>query len=420
VINRHALYAFALATALVTSARAQDAFPAIADGSTLRIALERGPCFGDCPVYSVEIRGDGTVIYDGGGFVAIPGKHITKISRRAVSDLVARFREIDFLHLQDQYSASITDQATYQTTIAFDGRKKSVIDYAGPMAGMPKSMTELEDAIDVAAGIQKWIKGDADTMGALRAEGWDFHSQDDEHQSLLESASGAGDVKLVEDLLAAGASANTRFGCDALEDAAYKSNLALVKLLVGADAPPYWPAVSGDHGIYCDALQTAAQQGVPEIVTLILGRHPDVNARDASGETALMFLSRNDIAFFGHDQDFAQSARLLIAAGADVNARDDKGYSVLMDANHDVALVRVLLDAGARDLNRPDPKSKRTPLMLSADPDVTQVLLEAGADPYAKDGDGKTALDSAQKDNWRKTAPVLQRWMAQHPQKLPN
>lgn len=66
------------------------------------------------------------------------------------------------------------------------------------------------------------------------------------------------------------------------------------------------------------------------------------------------------------------------------------------------------------DLNGRDNRG-RTPLMESDAPAVTRVLLEAGADPYLRDGDGKTALDLAQ--DWQKTAPGLKAWMAAHPPK---
>jgi len=46
-------------------------FPEIHDWSTLRIGLKRGTCFGSCPAYELEIRGDGTVRYKGQAHVAV-------------------------------------------------------------------------------------------------------------------------------------------------------------------------------------------------------------------------------------------------------------------------------------------------------------------------------------------------------------
>ena len=55
-------------------------FPEIKDWNTLKITLTRGPCFGSCPAYSVEIDGDGTVRYNGKGWVAIEGIDTAKDS----------------------------------------------------------------------------------------------------------------------------------------------------------------------------------------------------------------------------------------------------------------------------------------------------------------------------------------------------
>ena len=134
-------------------------FPAIADWSTLRIRLERSACFGTCPIYSVEISGDGTVNYLGERFVKVTGGQTAHISRKAVRDLYAAFVKADFFWTKDSYEAPITDLPTYTVSISFDGRAKSVLDYAGKSQGLPKAVADLEDAIDKAAGTEKWIKG---------------------------------------------------------------------------------------------------------------------------------------------------------------------------------------------------------------------------------------------------------------------
>ena len=394
------------------------AFPSLADPSTLKITLDRDACFGQCPIYSVEIDGDGTVQYLGSGFVAVAGKHTSKISDQAVRDLIALFRGADFFWLFDRYAASVTDNPTYRVGIAFDGKKKVVEDYVGAAVGMPQSVTDLEEAIDRAAGVRKWVAGDADTMDSLRAEGWDFRVNDDVHLQLLETAA-LSNTDLVEKLLAAGVSAKTRFGCEALSAAADKGDTEAIKALTGAGAPTHWAAGTGDRNYPCEALQTAARRGVPEIIQFILNEHPDVNATDESGTTALMELAGNDFVTTElKGQNFGEAARLLIAAGADVNARDQRGESAIMKAHYDPGLVRILLRSGATDINRLDALG-RTPLMASTDPDVSQALLEAGADPYLKDVDGKTTLDWADERN-KDGRPVLERWMTAHPQKQPN
>jgi len=64
------------------------------------ISLERGPCFGDCPVYRLTIRGDGRVDWLGEEHVAAPGARSRQIAPADVQALenelaAARFFERD-------------------------------------------------------------------------------------------------------------------------------------------------------------------------------------------------------------------------------------------------------------------------------------------------------------------------------------
>lgn len=133
------------------------AFPQIKDWSSLRISLMRTMCFGTCPDYTVTIAGDGTVTWAGGRFVKVHGAATGHIAPEKVHALFERFRKAEFFWLLDDYSAAITDFPAQVTTISFDGNKKSVRDYAGPMIGMPEAVGELERAIDEAANTAQWI-----------------------------------------------------------------------------------------------------------------------------------------------------------------------------------------------------------------------------------------------------------------------
>jgi hypothetical protein len=79
-----------------------------------------------CPVYSVEVRGDGQVFFNGEENVPVLGPHRSRISREAVTSLFAAFREADFFSLKDEYVALVTDNRSCTTSIEFDGHKKSV------------------------------------------------------------------------------------------------------------------------------------------------------------------------------------------------------------------------------------------------------------------------------------------------------
>ncbi len=138
-------------------------FPEIKDWNSLHIKLQRTVCYGTCPAYSIEIRGDGSVTYIGGSFTLITGTHHDQIPKNAVVDLVNQFRAADYFSLKDHYHWNVTDNPTYTTSIEFDGHKKEVIDYVGLEDGMPEVVEMLENNIDDAVGIEKWLQHTSQT-----------------------------------------------------------------------------------------------------------------------------------------------------------------------------------------------------------------------------------------------------------------
>ena len=181
-------------------------FPEIQDGNKLEITLERTSCFGTCPAYKVEIHGDGSMVYTGTRFVAITGEHRDHISDEAVGQIVEAFRRADYFSLRDKYIQSVTDNATYQTSISIGGHTKSVTNYVGEEVGMPQTVTDLENEIDHIADTAKWIRGDAATVPALKSENWNFNSP--QAATTLVRVARSGDADAVRELIAAGVAVN--------------------------------------------------------------------------------------------------------------------------------------------------------------------------------------------------------------------
>jgi hypothetical protein len=136
------------------------AFPAIRDWHSLRITLTRTMCYGTCPAYSVMIDGDGTVTWDGKTYVAVKGQHTGKIAPEQVKALYSAFKKADFFWLLDTYASRITDMPSTIVTLAYDGRSKTVTDYAGLRIGMPQAVADLELLIDKTANTGQWIGED--------------------------------------------------------------------------------------------------------------------------------------------------------------------------------------------------------------------------------------------------------------------
>ena len=123
----------------------------------LEIRLARGACFGFCPVYTVTITGEGAVRYEGRNHVDAVGVRTATIPAADVARLVARFDEVGFDRLQDAYRSQATDLPTFTISITRNGHTKTVVDYGGVSAGMPRAVRDLEDEIDRVAGTAQWV-----------------------------------------------------------------------------------------------------------------------------------------------------------------------------------------------------------------------------------------------------------------------
>ena len=121
----------------------------------VEITLERTGCYGTCPVYSVTIHSDGTVIYEGKHFVRILGIQTYTIPEESVTELVGMFYEINYFSLHDRYDVSVTDLPTVITSITIGNETKRVSNYAN--AGPPR-LYELESKIDEITDSQSFWK----------------------------------------------------------------------------------------------------------------------------------------------------------------------------------------------------------------------------------------------------------------------
>lgn len=138
---------------------------------TLTIQLERSACLGTCPAYSVTISGDGRVEYNGKSHVKETGAREGQITTDKIRALASEFARAKFWGLGEEYSGEkwkkckgyCTDMATAVTELKVKGVTHRVKHYYG-CGGVPKSLFELESAIDKSANSGQWT-GDVSKAG---------------------------------------------------------------------------------------------------------------------------------------------------------------------------------------------------------------------------------------------------------------
>ena len=348
-------------------------FPQVRDWNSVRVHLERGRCR-PCIDYSVDIRGDGDVEFDGGSGMMIPGRHHGHISQQAVRDLVSAFQQADYFSLLNEYVYEVSDARRVAINLGFDGHNKSVLDYAGIACGIPDVVDHLENTIDRIAETAKWTQGNAQTGPALLAENWNFKAITDENRALFTNAAAHRLNDLVQLCLDRSGQVNPLWSCS-LEGAAASGDLQLVRLLLQKGINPNNPPCGlgpGDPTV----LMNAARSGNAQVVREILKHHPNVNEKYGNDQAALaLFLQMARTI-----TDAPTITRLLIAAGGDVNNRDPSGRTpIFYTCGQLPELVDILAKAGA-GLNTTD-NAGETPLMACFNVASVRELLSAGADP---------------------------------------
>jgi hypothetical protein len=162
-MSRRALLALGAALAACGPRAPRAPAPETAATPATVVALERGPCFGTCPVYRVTLSADGLVEFVGTRFVSRVGADSARIAPEAVDGLVRALEAGGFFALADAYVPDApacgryhTDAPTVSLSVQAPERAKTVRHDHG-CGGAPEELTRLEHLVDSVAGSTRWI-----------------------------------------------------------------------------------------------------------------------------------------------------------------------------------------------------------------------------------------------------------------------
>jgi hypothetical protein len=396
----------------------------------VHIILERTGCYGSCPSYWVEVYGDGRVIYHGGRYVDVQGKHDYRVPKEEVARLVESLRTKDLWSLRSEYQAGITDNPTYVLTLDMGKQSRKIVDYVGEMVGMPAVVSEFEDEVDKVSQSDKWTHLTVESLERLKAEGFRFDSQ--EGAELLartvankESRDEAAMLALIElgaPLAVVRKQAPGFSGTPGplIESALRNHHAALLQPLVARGALD----TNGkrDQKKIDAAFRAAIQGGRLEAVKAVWDiagsrPHPSLTFDDQSDDDkptrkqSPMTLSLMP-PYDDNDWQGLEIAKWLADRGCDLKARAANGETLLHIAAEagDVRFVRYLLDHG---LDASMPGEYDLPALGSThDEEVALMLLEAGTDFSLMDDDGHQFLRYAKDNHWGRVVA----WLKEHKQ----
>jgi hypothetical protein len=312
------------------------------------VELQRTPCFGACPVYTVRIRGDGQVNWQ--QLSLGPAGATATVSPAEVRALLEKLRTNGFWSLCSSYSVGATDGDTVITTVHIGGHEKRVSDY---FRSAPKLLRDFENEIDGLVDTHRRLHGDPrlENVASLRlpgaGAGYGIFSNlraDAEGAkpglTPLMQASARGDVKEIRSQLSSGADANAQdsSGWTALMYATQADRAEAIKILLDAGASPNARSYLGQTVLMA---VTGAYSSSPEKFRLLLAAGADVNVQDLDGHTALMFAMCGALIYEPTAPGFLQRAELISLmreAGARTDLRDAKGLTALDYLNEEARL----------------------------------------------------------------------------------
>ena len=121
-----------------------------------KIMLERTGCLGPCPVYRVEISGDGAVTYTGEAFVRKEGEHNWKIFQGQIDQLNEALDRYDFFAIPEyETDIHVTDAPSCILRVVMaDGRERITVNGAAE-GRYPERLNDLQSEIDRIVGTEK-------------------------------------------------------------------------------------------------------------------------------------------------------------------------------------------------------------------------------------------------------------------------
>jgi hypothetical protein len=157
-------FALALVLLLAAAGFLQRGIPAANASSSVtqitELTLERGPCFGTCPIYRIVLRSDGTASYIGWNYVGRIGVYTGTFAPEEFTRLAKEVEALSFWELQESYLQPVNDLPVVRTAaVRADTTRKVVRDHGAlgvPAVEGPAELLRIQAAIDRVAAEIAW------------------------------------------------------------------------------------------------------------------------------------------------------------------------------------------------------------------------------------------------------------------------
>ncbi|MFB9993235.1 DUF6438 domain-containing protein [Deinococcus oregonensis] len=136
--------------------------PALAGGAdfsptAFELSLQREACYGTCPVYTVQVNGNGAVLWTGERWVQQVGKLRATVNPAAVKRLQQAVKAANFFVLKDEYLDMPVTDLPYATLEVRQGMQHKTVHYYLGDPNVPPALLNLAKQADLELGTAAWI-----------------------------------------------------------------------------------------------------------------------------------------------------------------------------------------------------------------------------------------------------------------------
>lgn len=129
----------------------------LADNSTLTdediiLSLNRGPCFGKCPVYDLTLYNNGYMLYNAKRFVKEEGLFARNLSAEELEVITNKLKASDWMSMDNKYKSDITDLPYITMVHTQDGVSHSI----GGREERPLPVKEVQYAVEKHVDSPGW------------------------------------------------------------------------------------------------------------------------------------------------------------------------------------------------------------------------------------------------------------------------
>lgn len=136
--------------------------------TSLVMSLERGPCRGRCPVYRVDVYGDGKVQFDGKQHVGSIGAQSSSAPAVTVQELLRVMQSSEFSSVDTSFVMGSAACGQYMPDLPWSrlsvklGTGMKTVHHDPGCKNAPRFLRTLEAQIDSVANTARWIAGNGD------------------------------------------------------------------------------------------------------------------------------------------------------------------------------------------------------------------------------------------------------------------